>query len=374
MSSDLTLLDKSTMIEEYFTNLKDQRTFYIMDRVVVIQLTLLFITGIITSLTLIVGIQHIITDNWYLYLFVFPIIIISISILKWKKLGPSKTWKEAIIPNIFLWSVLTISLGVIFDVIFGFGTTFWVSFFMALYYSIGYIIAKKIRRSRFRIPKKYWMISMLTICILFCLVPLISGINSLFEIVKKYNIKSFFLHDYGEFLNCFPCALSIFYMISGIGIMLSMLLNYGAFTQLSLITVKSNVIYKPPSKLIYNYLMGTSITLFIFWIFLELLIPPIIGGGGNGSSSGGGGGGGSGGSGSSKRILDNSFVYEMDRTNEIWNNYVIPTVYIPLIIKLIEKEQLALKKKLESSKKEYKNYYIQHSPGYKTDYSPKGKH
>jgi len=371
MSNDLTLMDE-TIIEKYFVDLKDKRAYYVMDRVVLLQVTFLFITGMITSLIVMVKIQYLITNHWYLYVFIIPIIIINISILKMKKWGPSKTWQEAIVPNLLLWCVLTIFLGVTFDVIFGYGTTFWVSLFIAMFYGIGYKLAKILRHNRFRFSEKCWLIFMPLICLFFISVPLISGLNILFDIVEKYEIRSFFLHDYGKFLNCFPCALSIFYMISGIGITLSMSLNYAAFAQLSIDTVKSNVIYKSPSKLIFKYLIGTSIIMFVFWIFLEILIPPIIGGGGNGSSGGGGGGGGA--NGSSKGIFDNSFVNELDKTNQNWGNYIIPPLYIPLIIKLIEKEQLKLKKKLERPVKDNKTNYIQHSLGYKTDYSPKGKH
>jgi hypothetical protein len=372
MSNNLTLVDNIPVLEDYFTNLKDQRAYYIMDRVVLLQFAFLIITGTITSFIIMADIQNSIIEYWFSYLIVIPGIIISLSLLKRKMMGPSKTWKEAILPIMLLWFALTISLGSIFDVMFGIGTTFWVSTFMAIYYGLGYILAKKIRRNRFRVPKKYWQISVPIMCITFCLVPLISGLNILNEIVAKYNIRSFFLHDYGEFLNCFPCALSIFYLISGIGITLSMLLNYCVLADLCLDTVKSNVIYKPPSKLIFNYLMGTSIIMFVLWVFFEILIPPLIGGRGSGSISGGGGSGGAGG-GTSKRMLDASFVPDLNRVNQIWDNYIIPATYIPFIISLIGQEQLKLKKKLDSPKNDYKRYYVQHTSDYTTDYSYKRK-
>ncbi len=110
-----------------YIDLKNRRAYYSMDLVVLSQFAFLLITVILTPSIVMLDVAEIITDFWYSYLIVFPIIVISLTIIKKKILGPSRSWQRSLMPNILLWSSLTVSLGAILDKTFSFGTAFWVS-------------------------------------------------------------------------------------------------------------------------------------------------------------------------------------------------------------------------------------------------------
>jgi len=209
-------------ILKFYIDLKNRRAYYLMDLVVLSQFVFLLITAILTPTIVMLNVAEIITDFWYSYLIVFPIIVISITKFKKKILGPSRSWQGSLMPNILLWSSLTVSLGAILDKIFGFGTVFWDS--------------------------------------------------------------------------------------------------------------------------IFKHLLGMWIIIFICWIFLKILIPPVFGREGKKTIPEGSGCGAYYSNRCSREIL-----YDvLEKSNQEWRSYTIPTVHIPIIIKIIQVEHKKLKNKKNS--------------------------
>jgi len=223
-------------ILKFYIDLKNRRAYYLMDLVVLSQFVFLLITTILTQSIIKPDVAEIITDFWYSYLIVFPIIVISLTIIKKKILGHSRSWQGSLMPNILLWSSLTVSLGAILDKIFGFGTVFWGS--------------------------------------------------------------------------------------------------------------------------ILKYLLGMWIIIFICWIFLKILIPPVFGRGGKKSIPEGSGCGAH----YSDRCSSEILYDELEKSNQVWRSYTIPTLHIPIIIKIIEVEHQKLKNKKNSrSNDNIKRLYRHHS-------------
>jgi hypothetical protein len=226
-------------ILKFYIDLKNRRAYYLMDLVVLSQCVFLLIITILTPSIVMLDVAEIITDFWYSYLIMFPIIVISITIVKKKILGPRKSWQGSLKPNILLWSFLTVSLGAILDKIFGFGTVFWDS--------------------------------------------------------------------------------------------------------------------------IFKYLLGMWIIIFFCWIFLKILIPPVFDHGGKKSIPGGSGSGAHYSNRCSREILCD----ELEKSNQEWISYSIPTVHIPIIIKIIEVEHQKLKNKKNSrSNNNIKRLYRSYSKNF----------
>ena len=288
-----------------------KRRNFIANRVVVSQLILLLLTDLFVSLIILLGIEEAIMPFWYLYLLIIPIASAIFGFLKRRKFYFRYHWTVALIPIIVPWLSITVFIGVVVDHYLGIGKTLAVSLVISLYYVLGYSIARilrskivqkkfkkkvKLGRDRFRIN----LFLLVTIpFLLYIVFSIIYGIFLLQYYMKINNIGSIYGADYGEFRNCLQCAAAAFFMISGIGIGISMTFNF--IMLINLTNYKGYSVEKdPPNRLILAFLCSTVIVMCIYWIFAEFFIPPIPGGKGGGSGGRGSGGSGTGG-GSFKR-------------------------------------------------------------------------
>lgn len=276
---------------ETLSDILGERTCFVGDRIAFSQVILLLITGILTYIIGMLDLSTIILSFWYILVLILPISIIIIIIKKRKNLWYNHKWSFIILPVFVVWVSLTLCIGVAIDYFLGLGKTLYVCIFLSLYYFTGYIFGRTIRNFKALNFETSIFKPVFWASIVLIVVPLIIGGIMLDFEIKTNNITSFYIEDYGKFSSCFSCALSIFIMLSGVGIVFSMILNWLLLSGLSEGKAKHHIVNTPPNKLIFLNLVGTAIFIGIVWIFMELLIPPIVGGGGGGGGSGGGGGG-----------------------------------------------------------------------------------
>ncbi|MFX1442956.1 MAG: hypothetical protein ACFFHV_06030 [Promethearchaeota archaeon] len=278
------ILDKNYISEKY-TELKDKRTYFVADRVVISQIMLLNLTGLLTTLIIFLGIANTILNLWYVFLFIVPIVSIIITYIKRKSFYYNQHWLRSLLPLSVIWLSFTLYIGVFIDNFCGIEKTLWVGIFLSIFYIAGYLVAKVIRSIRFIYPKStiLWYFFIMSGALI--IITLIGGYIILDSSLKANNINGLYREEYGEFSSCLPCIIGAFIMVSGIGIMLSVLLNYWML-QLLFENVKWNVETDPPNRLYFSCLIRSMIWMVLFWIALELFFPPIASKKGGRSRSG----------------------------------------------------------------------------------------
>ncbi|MFX1477849.1 MAG: hypothetical protein ACFFCI_06930 [Promethearchaeota archaeon] len=291
-----------------------KRRNFIANRVVISQLMLIFLTNLFTSLIILLGIEEAFIPIWYLYLLIIPITSVIFGFIKRKKFYFECHWIITLIPILVPWLSITVFIGVVVDYFLGLGKTLAVSLVVSIYYVLGYGIARilrtktvqnkfkkkvKLGRDRFRINL---FLVVLIPSLIYIVFSITYGIFLLQYFLKINNIGGIFVEYYGEFRNCLQCTSAVFFMLSGIGIFISMALNFLMLINLTN-TKGYSVEQDPPNRLILAFLCSTVIVMGICWILAEFFIPPIPIG-----KRGGGSGGvrvsgarGSGGSGTFKR-------------------------------------------------------------------------
>ena len=267
--------------------------YFISNRVVLSQVVLLFLTAVITSALILADLAMVIIPFWYIYLLIIPIALIILTYIKRK-------WiyfhgNLIIVPFILglTWLSFTIYIGVAIDYNLGIGKTFTISTSLIFLYLIGYGLArltrtekvyskfnKKLKIGKERFRKNLFWIGFL-ISVILILSTFFAGWQLVDYFLREKGILSIYGEDYGEFLSCLECALSVIFMFSGILIVIFWILNY--FTLSGLYdTDNASVEKDTPSKLITIFLRNSMIVMIICWILAEFLVPPVIGGGGKG--------------------------------------------------------------------------------------------
>ncbi|MHA1235912.1 MAG: hypothetical protein ACTSQL_12630 [Promethearchaeota archaeon] len=270
-----------------------KRVYFISNRVVLSQVVLLFLTAIITSAIILADLAMVIIPFWYIYLLIIPIALIILTYIKRK-------WMYfhgnlIMVPFILglTWFSFTIYIGVAVDYNLGIGKTFTISCSLIILYLIGYGLARltrtekvysrfnkkfKIGKDRFR-KNLFWIGFFVSVILI--LSTLFVGWQLVDYFLREKGILSIYGEDYGEFLSCLECALSVIFMFSGILIVIFWILNY--FTLSGLYDIDNASVEKDtPNKLITIFLRNSMIVMIICWILAEFLVPPIIGGGGKG--------------------------------------------------------------------------------------------
>jgi hypothetical protein len=297
--------------------LKVSRTYFIANRVVLSQTLLLIITGLLAFIIVKLNLFEIIFSIWYSFILIIPTLTIAISIILRKRLRFKCHWIISILPIVIIWISYTFYIGVLFDYVCGYGKTLLVSITLALYYIIGYLIARVFVRIRGKYSKKFLRLTFILGALIIIIITWIWGIQFLNSAAYANDLNEFDFFEYNkEYLNCLFCAIGLFIMFSGIALTISALLNYAVILTLY-DGEKGNIENKTPNRLIYIYLMGTSIVLFIVWICMELLICPLVGGGGGESGAGGDGAGGDSGDKTKKKMTKIS----KQLLNTTWQRY-----------------------------------------------------
>lgn len=294
------------------------RRNFVANRVVYSQLILLFLTNLFTFLIILLRLTEYFIQFWYIYIFIIPVISVALGYIKRRAFYFKYHWLFTLAPLVIPWLSITIYVGVVIDYFLGFGKTIAVSLILSLFYLLGYALARILKSEKvLKLFKKESKIGqdkyksnlfllVLITSLIFITFTLTYGLFLLNYYLNANNIESIYAKDYGEFRNCLQCVVGAFIIISGIGIVTSMVFNYIMLS--SLTNIKGYSVEKdPPNRLILAFLCITAIIMGICWIFAELLFPPIPGGGGGGGGGDGGGGGG-GGNGSSKK--DKSLAYK----------------------------------------------------------------
>ncbi|MFW9873740.1 MAG: hypothetical protein ACFFG0_11600 [Candidatus Thorarchaeota archaeon] len=291
-----------------------KRRNFIANRVVISQLTLIILTNLFTSLIILLKIEEAIIPYWYLYLLIIPIASGTFGFIKRKKLYFEYHWIITLIPILVPWLSITVFVGVVVDNFLGIGKTLAVSLVVSIYYVLGYGIARilrfkrvqkkfkkkaKLGRDRFRIN----LFLLVTIpSLIYIAFSITYGLYLLQYFMKLNNIGGIYIEHYGVFRNCLQCTSAVFFMLSGIGIVISMVLNFIMLINLTN-TKGYSVEQDPPNRLILAFLCSTVIVMCICWILAEFFIPPIPIGKKGGSSGAArvGRASGSGGNGTFKR-------------------------------------------------------------------------
>ncbi|MFX0137693.1 MAG: hypothetical protein ACFFDN_28900 [Candidatus Hodarchaeota archaeon] len=295
-----------------FQELLDKRTYFIGDRVAISQILFLLFSGsIIFLLELLDLTNFVITTLWWIFLLVLPITAILLIIIKKVSLYFNHHWLLSSLFFLIIWSSYTIYLGILVDEFYGYGNAFFVSLFIAFIYFIGYAIAKLVRKIR----NSYTEGSLIGRVLIFSIVLI--AITTGFGIyIYNIGIKTIqdeqlikiiliLLHiddiprdimplapvtvEHSAIVNSLTCRIGIYVILTGIGIVISMLLHYFMFYCLH-DPLGLDVEENPPNQLYIRIMIVSIILTFISWILLVVLFPPIPAGGkkrGGGKKSGG---------------------------------------------------------------------------------------
>lgn len=269
---------------------KDKRCFFIGDRVAISQVGFLIIAGILPIIFVKLNLFRFIYPFWYVFLLIVPTIVIITFVRIRQKLYITYHWTVVLIPLLIVWCSFTIYIGVWVDTLFGLGKTFWISIFLALFYIIGYIFTRLIRKFRHAISVSKMRFIVIIFSIVVILFTLIYGGIVLHKAMVNENLNGCYGDSYFPFLESLECMSAALIMISGIAIVISLGLNYPMLSDLFK-NEKRNVVLDSPNKLITVCLSGTLIIMLIFWILMVFFLPPAVGGEGGGDGGGGGGGG-----------------------------------------------------------------------------------
>ncbi|NVM03389.1 MAG: hypothetical protein HWN67_13745 [Candidatus Helarchaeota archaeon] len=281
--------------------LLDKRTYFIGDRVAVSQILFLLFSGSIVFLLELLDLSNFVINTlWWIFLLVLPIITIILIIIKKVSLYFNHHWLLSSQLFLIIWSSFTIYLGIFVDEFYGYGNALFVSLFIAFIYFIGYALSKMFRKIRNSFSEGTLAGWILFISITLIAVTVGFGIY-IYNIGTKtiqdeqlIQIILIILHidyipkeiislapvsvEYSAIVNSLTCRIGIYVMLTGIGIVVSMLLHYFMFYCLhdpKGLDVEEN----PPNQLYIRIMIVSIILTFISWILLLVLFPPIPAGG-----------------------------------------------------------------------------------------------
>jgi len=252
--------------------IKEKRTNFVANKVVLSQFAFLLTTGILT--TLLYSFRNIILHLWIVFLILIPGMIIVVYYHKRDIIFYKIHWIVIVFPFAILWLSITLFLGIFFDTTFGTGKTITVSLFLSIFYITGYILASILRKIHGKWSKR----AIIFFCVLLILFTFLIGLRLIIQSFINANIRGIDFEEYGMFLSCESCILSIFIAISGLAIVISGLLNYWMLYAINQ-SKKKNVLTESPNRLIHKFLLATVIIMFLIWLLMILLLPPIVGGG-----------------------------------------------------------------------------------------------
>lgn len=261
--------------------LKDMRSYFIGDRVVLTQSIALLGTAFISFLIESFNISIPILSLWWLFLLIIPIALILILALKFKSFYFDNHWIVSFWFVLGIWLSVTVYLGVLLDMVFNPKySTFWACLVVLLTYGAGYLIARLVRKKRRSIERG----KLITISILGCVGLIVSTmIIGGFLYAFALEINNIDFTDIFAIHSCQDCISSIYLILIGIGVSASFGLHY--FMLKCLYGEKGlDVIADPPNELYLKIIRNSMILTFISWILLLVLFPPIAGGGKKSSS------------------------------------------------------------------------------------------
>ncbi len=268
------------------TLLLDRRTYFIGDRVVLSQVLLFLITGLISLLIEVTETRSFFIPLWWLFCIISP--VVGIIYLALKTATPLKTeslyfdhhWLAIFYGYVAIWCPPTIYLGILLDSIFsGLYNTFWLSLFLSLIYTSGYLLAKFFRLSRHNVSQNGLLIRGIIICSVIVTVTSVWG-GIVFSSAAPGGI------DFFEVLSCQMCVIGIYLIITGIGIVIALALHY--YMLYCLYDPEGlDVEEDPPNRLYLRIMIVSLILCFISWILMLILFPPVPAGG-KGKRRGGG--------------------------------------------------------------------------------------
>ena len=251
----------------------DKRTYFVGDKAVLSQIIMFAFSGILSLIIeldrmLIIGFLH---SMWWICLLIslaaFIVLIVSA-----KKQYYKYHWRVSFFLFLLTWAPLVTLIGVAMDYHYvGLYNSFLISVFLMIIIGAGYVLAKYLRNRRENIT--VWKVG--------CIISLAIIICSI--------LLGYAVHTTG-FDEEHSTRVSIYIIVIGIGIVLSMALYY--YMLESLFDPKGmDVIEDPPNELYIKVMRISWILCFISWFLFLVLLPPVAGGGKGkkGGSSGGGG-------------------------------------------------------------------------------------
>jgi len=263
--------------------LADDRSYFIGDRVVFSQVMLFVFTGLITFVMEAVDIGGMIIPFWWLFCLILPIGSMIWIALKQDSLYFNYSWKALFGLFSLIWVSPTVYLGVVIDDYFvGTFNAFWLSVFLALIYTTGYWLAKIFRMRRQQTGSLYW--KMFAVSAVIIVVASVVGGLLYSSALQESGLSPF---AFFEILSCQSCVTSVYIIIAGVGIVISMLLHYYMLSCLfdpEGLSVEED----PPNHCYLRIMIISLILMFISWLLMLILIPPIAGGSGGKGKRGGG--------------------------------------------------------------------------------------
>ncbi len=240
--------------------IKDKRSYFIGDRVVLSQTILLCLTGVFTYW--IQALSPDLQSKWTTALNILSIImaiaIPVLFILFGLEFSYELHWFWSFLPCAVFWLPLTTWIGLLIDgSLYSRGNCLLVSIFVAADYAIGYIIARVFRVARKHLSKRQGKATAVITLVIISVGCIVIGI-----VISMIHL-----------------------IVAGIGITLSALFAYymlhALFDEQGV-----DVIEDPPNRLFIICLRNSIIMTIIFWFFVELFLPfvPAAGGGGKSKS------------------------------------------------------------------------------------------
>ncbi len=261
------------------TQLMDKRSYFIGDRVAISQALCLLFSGTITYLIETFSLLDFFINLMWWILFI-PIIVIIAMAKKKESLYFNQHWLSSFMGFLLIWSSFTIYLGLLIDWFVGPGNAFIVSLFMMGMYLVGYFFARFLRMMRHGFSKGVNIGIALLFSTLLITFAIIWGVIVFNHGLTAAGLDAF---DYEEILLNQTCRLGIYILIMGIGIVISLAINY--FMLFCLFDPKGlDVEEDPPNELYLKIMIASVVITFISWILLLVLFPPLAGGGGGGKS------------------------------------------------------------------------------------------
>jgi hypothetical protein len=240
--------------------IKDKRSYFVGDRVVLSQTLLLCLTGLFTYW--IQGLSPDVQSKWTTALNVLSIItIIAVPmflILFGLEFSFELHWSWSFLACAAFWLPLTTWIGLLIDgSLYGKGNCMLVSIFIAADYAIGYVIARIFRVARKRLPEGQGKAMAAITLVIISSACVVVGI-----VIARVHL-----------------------IVAGVGITLSALFAY-YMLQALFDEQGVDVIEDPPNRLYIICLRNSIIMTLIFWFLVELLLPfvPAAGGGGKSKS------------------------------------------------------------------------------------------
>ena len=260
--------------------LSDNRSYFIGDRVVFSQIMMLVLSGFITFLIEVGGIAGMIVPLWWLFCLIFPIGSSIIIALKKDSLYFNYSWKVLFWFLVLIWVPLTVYLGALIDDAFaGDFNAFWLSVFLALIYTTGYWLAKifRIRRQTYSSTGSLLQ-RMVVISVVIIVSTSVAGGLLYSSALQASGLDPF---AFFEILSCQSCVMSVYVIITGVGIVVSMALHYYMLYCL-FDPAGLSVEEDPPNHCYLRIMIVSMILMFISWFLMLILFPPIPAGGGGG--------------------------------------------------------------------------------------------